>query len=81
MSGTLPAPDHQMLVHLLESLRLSLERLYWQASRRDALEGQRLMLTVGPYKIQFKMDNEVEWSLVEWGLGGPTEQSDRSESS
>jgi len=68
MSGTLPPQDHQMLIHLLESLRLDLERLYWQSSKRDALEGQRLNLTVGPYTLQFQMHNEGEWGIVKWGL-------------
>jgi len=68
MSGTLPPQDHQMLAHLLEALRLDLERIYWQSSKRDALEGQRLKLTVGPYRLLFQMDSEVEWGLVKWGF-------------
>jgi hypothetical protein len=68
MSGTLPPQAHQMLVRSLEALRTELERLYWQASKRDALEGQRLKVTVGPYTVQFQMDNEGEWGIVQWGL-------------
>jgi len=77
MSGPLPRRDADKLVLLLESLRLDLERLYWQASKRDALEGQRLRLFIGPYKLHFKMDNEVEWGLVKWGLKRPTSEEDR----
>lgn len=67
-SGILPPQGHQALIQLLESLRAHLQRVYWHASKRDALEGQRLNLTTGRYTVQFQMDGEVEWGIVTWGL-------------
>ena len=67
MSGMLPPQDHEMLAHRLESLRLHVQRLYRQSSKRDALEGQRLTVTTGRYTLQFQMDSEVEWGPCEVG--------------
>ncbi len=74
MGGPLRKDDAAKLSQLLDGLRAELERVYWRAGKRDAMEGQRLNLTVGPYRVRFKMDNDLEWGLVKWGLRGPGRQ-------
>ena len=66
MQGTLEPRDAQMVAHILESFRLQLERLYWDSSTRDALEGQRLNLTAEGYKVHFWVDERGQWALAEW---------------
>jgi hypothetical protein len=64
-----------MLVHLLESLRLHLERRYWRASRRDALEGQWLRLFASPtnrsaYRLTSCSCHRLYASFLLLGLSG-----------
>ena len=66
MPGMLEPRDAQMVAHMIEALRLHLERLYWESSKRDALEGQRLNLIAPNYKVHFWMDERGQWVLAEW---------------
>jgi hypothetical protein len=67
MDGTLTPQDSQMLLHLTESLRIHLERLYWELSRRDALEGQHLKLSVGERcRVEFWCDGAGQTAHLQW---------------
>jgi hypothetical protein len=67
MDGTLTPQDSHLLLHLTESIRIHLERLYWELSRRDALEGQHLKLSVGDRcRVEFWSDGAGQTANVHW---------------
>ena len=69
----LPGNEGRLLECQLEALRLTLERLYWQLSKRDALEGQALRVVLGrrPSEdpgcwIEFRLEEDARELHVRW---------------
>ena len=72
-SKQLPGAEGRLLECQLEALRLNLVRLYWQLSKRDALEGQALRVVLGRGEekepttwIEFRRDDDAQELHVHW---------------
>lgn len=57
MAGALTPHDSEILEQVTELLLTHLNHLFWNLSRRDALEGQRLTVhTLEDSEVQFRID-------------------------
>jgi hypothetical protein len=74
MEGALRPDDSKALMHMTELLLDHLGHLYWELSRRDALEGQHLRLKVGERcRVEFWVDEGMQVAHIERRTGQKSE--------
>jgi hypothetical protein len=65
--GALSPHDSQLLMQITNALLGHLEHLYWDLSRRDALEGQHLRLRMGNgCQLEVWLDEDRPVARLQW---------------
>ena len=82
-SKQLPGAEGRLLECQLEAIRLTLDRLYWQLSKRDALEGQSLRVVLGRGEVreaacwvEFRLEDDAQELHVRWRTAPPEAESE-----